>query len=197
MKMTTSIIIGIALTISLGIFLGCKPKNKTAENPNSEEAVDPSAQQENSFYALREMVLSVTPEQLGLQTSNDTHVYGIIMDWNIGDGIATVAAYQTGDASLYLSSGGGVIGGGQHENVRQVVLPYVQMGQRYLSKAEKAESTPLPNENSVRFYLLTNQGTYSANEKMENIENETSEWSELFEEANKVLTELSLTTGDN
>ena len=95
---------------------------------------------------------------------------------------------------MYLSSGGGVIGGGQHENVRQSVFTYVQLGQEFLSKSKKTESTPLPDKDSVRFYLLTNKGTYYAQEEMKNIENESSDWLRLFEEANKVLAELRKTT---
>lgn len=194
MKMTTYIIIGAVIIIASGIFIACKHKNQSADNQENEQTENKSEQQENPFNDLRQMALSATPEQLGLETSNETKVFGIVMDWDLGDGIATVTAYETGDASMYLSSGGGVIGGGQHDNVRQAVLPYVQLGQGFLTKGVKTESTPLPDKNCVRFYLLTNQGIYYAQEKMENIENESSDWLELFEEANKVLTELRLTT---
>ena len=89
------------------------------------------------------MALSATPEQLGLPTSDETKVFGIVMDWDSGDGIATVAAFETGDASMYLSSGGGVNGGGQHDIVRQAEFPYVQLGQEYLSEALRTEYIPL------------------------------------------------------
>ena len=194
MKMTTYIIIGVALIIASGIFIACKPKKQSVDNQANKKTENISEQQENPFNDLRQMALSATPEQLGLPTSDETKVFGIVMDWDLGDGIATVAAYETGDASMYLSSGGGVIGGGQHDNVRQAVFPYVQLGQDFLSESKRTESTPLPGKDCVRFYLLTNKGTYYAQEKMKNIENESSDWLRLFEEANKVLTELRLTT---
>lgn len=193
--MTTYIIIGAVLIIASGIFIACKPKkNQSADKQENTQSENKTDQQENPFHDLRQMALSATPEQLGLETSDETKVFGIVMDWDLGDGIATVAAYQTGDASMYLSSGGGVIGGGQHDNVRQAVFPYVQFGQEFLTKAEKTESTPLPDKDCVRFYLLTNKGIFYSQEKMKNIENENSDWLKLFEEANKVLTELRLTT---
>src|SRR5690606_17138736 len=194
MKMITYIIIGAVLIIASGIFLACKPKNQSADKQENTQTENKTEQQENPFNDLRQMALSATPEQLGLENSNETKVFGIVMDWDLGDGIATVAAYETGDASMYLSSGGGVIGGGQHDNVRQAVFPYVQLGQGFLTKAEKTESTPLPDKDCVRFYLLTNKGIFYSQEKMKNIENENSDWLKLFEEANKVLTELRLTT---
>lgn len=192
--MTTYIIIGAVLIIASGIFLACKPKNQSADKQEKTQTANKTEQQENPFNDLRQMALSATPEQLGLETPDETEVFGIVMDWDLGDGIATVAAYETGDASMYLSSGGGVIGGGQHDNVRQAVFPYVQLGQGFLTKAEKTESTPLPDKDCVRFYLLTNKGIFYSQEKMKNIESENSDWLKLFEEANKVLTELRLTT---
>ena len=194
MKMTTYIIIGVALIIASGIFIASKPKKQSVDNQANKQTENISEQQENPFNDLRQMALSATPEQLGLPTYDENKVFGIVMDWDLGDGIATVAAYETGDASMYLSSGGGVIGGGQHDNVRQAVFPYVQLGQEFLSESKRTESTPLPGKDCVRFYLLTNKGTYYAQEKMKNIENESSDWLRLFEEANKVLTELRLTT---
>jgi len=187
--MMTYLIIGVALIIASGIFIACKPKNQSTDKQENK-----SEQQENPFNDLRQLALKTTPEQLGLETSDETKVFGIVMDWDLGNGIATVAAYETGDASMYLSSGGGVIGGGQHDNVRQVVLPYVQLGQGFLNKTKKTETTPLPDKDCVRFYLLTNNGTYFAQEQMKNIENESSDWLKLFEEANNVLTELRMTT---
>ncbi len=35
---------------------------------------------------------------------NKTIVYGAVMDWDIGGAVATVVAFQTGDASLYISA---------------------------------------------------------------------------------------------
>jgi hypothetical protein len=119
------------------------------------------------------------------------------MDWNIGNVVATIAAYQTGDASMYLSSGAAVVGGGQHENVRQAVSPYILMGQDFLDKSLKTDKTPIPDTGCVRFYFLTNKGIFSAQEQMENIENSSSIWLPLFDEANKVLTEIRLTTEHN
>ncbi len=71
------------------------------------------------------MAFTTTPEQLGLSMPTDkTSVYGVAMDWEMGSATATTTAYQTGDASLYLSSGGGVIGGGQHQKINSAAKHY-------------------------------------------------------------------------
>ena len=116
------------------------------------------------------------------------------MDWEMGGATASTVTYQTGDASLYLSSGGGVIGGGQHKNVNSAVKSFVNLAQSYLDKTIKTELTPLPNTDEMKFYLLTNKGIFVGQEHMKNFENNSSPWLKLFEEGNRVLTELRKTS---
>jgi hypothetical protein len=40
--------------------------------------------------------------------------------------------------------------------------------------------------------MLTNKGTFSAQEQLKNFDNRTSAWLPLFEEGNKVITELRI-----
>src|SRR5688500_6800465 len=80
------------------------------------ETMENSVPQENPYEGLRNMALGTTQKDLQLSLADGkTVVYAVVMDWNMGEGVATTVAYQTGDASMYLSSGGGIIGGGQHE----------------------------------------------------------------------------------
>ncbi len=150
---------------------------------------------ENAFEGLRNMAFSATPEQLGLSLSTEkTVVYAVIMDWEMGGATATTVSYQTGDASLYLSSGGGVIGGGQHRNVNIAAKQFISLAQTFLDKATKTEATPLPSRDEVKFYMLTNKGVFAGQETIKNFENNTSPWLKLFEEGNNVLTELRKTS---
>lgn len=140
---------------------------------------------------MRNIAFSLNPTQLGLSLSSvKTIVYGIIMDWEMEGVIATTVSFQTGDASLYLSSGGGVIGGGQHQNVNKSAKIFVNLAQEYLDKTTKTDKFPLPLRSEIKFYLLTNKGVYIGSEKMTNIENNSSTWLKLFEEGNYVITEL-------
>ena len=178
--------------------------NRTAANgeqtTTGQNIVAPKVHQttESTFEGLRNMAFSATPEQLGLSLSTDkTVVYGVIMDWEMSNAIATTVSYQTGDASLYLSSGGGVIGGGQHENVHNAAKQFVALAQTFLNKATKTEMTPLPEKNVVKFYFLTNNGIYVGRETMNHFENDSSAWLKLFEEGNNLLTELRKTSENN
>lgn len=59
-----------------------------------------------------------------------------------------------------------------------------------LDRSLKTEQTPLPDKNMVVFYLLTNKGIYSGQDKIENISNQTSIWLGLFLIGNEVINEL-------
>lgn len=146
---------------------------------------------ENPYQDLRNLALNVTPEQLELTIPPDeTRVFGVVMDWSIDDATATFISFETGDASMYLSSGGGMIGGVGHKNIVDAAKAFVTKAQSYIDKAERVSTTPLPDRNYVRFYFLTNKGKFSAQENIQNFDNNTSPWLPLFEEGNKVITEL-------
>jgi len=199
MKMTY-IIIGIILAGGLVFYLTSCGNKSTANDKQTkadQETTKAKVHQtkENAFEGLRNMAFTATPEQLELSLPTETTVvYGVIMDWEMGGATASTVAYQTGDASLYLSSGGGVIGGGQHQNVNSAAKQFVSLAQTFLDKTNKTETTPLPSTDEVKFYLLTNKGIFAGREQMKNFENNSSTWLKLFEEGNNVLTELRKTS---
>ena len=185
-------LISTRLVATLVIFLLSCQSEPTPEKIAKTEVIKPK---ENAYEGLRNIALHVTPEQLDLKLSTEgTEVYGVIMDWEMNGAVATTAAYSTGDASMYTSTGGGVIGGGQHPNVNTAAKQLIVLAQSFVEKAEKTETTPLPQTNTVKFYFLTNKGFYSGEEVMTNFENSSSKWLKLFEEANNVLTELRKTS---
>ena len=199
MKMTL-IIIGIILAGGLVFYLSSGGKRSSKNKKQSTADQDTTNQKvyqtkENAFEGLRDMALKVKPEQLKLSLPiNKTVVYGVIMDWEISGATVTTVSYQTGDASMYVSSGGGVIGGGQHQNVNSAAKQFVTLAQTILDKTAKTETKPLPATDEVKFYLLTNKGVFVGQETMKNFENRSSSWLQLFEEGNKVITELRKTT---
>jgi hypothetical protein len=195
MKMTY-FIVSIIIIVGL-IFYFVKNSNKTppSENITSNKPLqNDNSPKDNPYEGLRNMALNVTPEQLQLAIPNDqTKAYGVVMDLDLGKGIGTFISFETGDASMYLSSGGGMIGGQKHPNVQATAKAFVSIAQTYLDKMLKVDSTPLPDKNCVRFYLLTNKGKFSGQEKLENIDNNSSPWIPLFVAGNKVANELSKT----
>jgi hypothetical protein len=85
-------------------------------------------------------------------------VQAVFMDWNIGNGTATVLAAADGSASVYLSSGGGYIGGGQkYPAIRNAALHAVQIAASLLSQFKSTETIDLPPADDVFFYLKTSR----------------------------------------
>ena len=150
---------------------------------------------ENPYFGMREQAMSITPEQLQIET--ETELYGIVMDWNMGDFIATVVSFITGDASIYLSTGQGFIGGYAHETVLNAAENFMLVGERFLSKAEKTEDTEPIIKEGVDFYFLTKSGIFYIEEDFYLIENGESVYNELFEAGNQVITEYRLVTDNN
>lgn len=194
------IVFGLLIIGGLSLYLSsCNSKSNTDEHTGQskedmakQKKVDPN---NNPYTDMRKMALEVTTEQLGVQLPEDkTKIYGVVMDWDLGEGTATLISFLSGDASLYLSSGGGIIGGVGHDNVKQASIAFIDKAENYLIKATKTETTPLPNKGGVRFYLLTNKGKFVGQEQMKNFENNSSDWLDLFEEGNKLITELRNST---
>ncbi len=149
---------------------------------------------ENPYSGLRTQAMNVTYEQLGLKLKNDSDIYGIIMDWNMGDVIVTVVAFRTGDASVYLSSGQCFIGGHAHESVARTAQRFIAKGSSYLPETVHATSTAPANKNKIGFYILTKSGRYYIEDTSDKIENNQSPLTALFSAANDVITEYRLIT---
>lgn len=190
------IIAGIVLAAGVLFYLvSCGNKSASGKPATTGPDTQPNLRQqkENPFEGLRNIAFTATPERLGLSLPADkTIVFGVIIDWEISDATATIVSYQTGDASLYLSSGGGIIGGGHHENVNTAAKKFVSLGQAFLDKATKDPPIFLPETDQVKFYLLTNKGIYGGQDTIDHLEKNNSAWQALFDEGNKVLTELRM-----
>ncbi len=178
-----------SLSVILSFFLLTgfqKDLGKASRQPSGKKQ---SPAKEDIFPALRDLALTMTPEQLGIDVTSKSEVYGVVMDWELTDGIATVTSFKTGDASVYLSSGGGHIGGVQDENINRAAKILVRQAQPFLSRTIPTKTHPLPDKNCVRFYLVTTGGLYTSQVPMKTIENETSPWFPLFISANRIITE--------
>lgn len=193
-------IIGVLLIGGLAFYLtSCNNKSKKSEQENSQISdtaqVKETELDENPYPGLRTQSFSITPEQLQLKLDDTkTIVYGLIMEWDITDAVISVVTFQTGDASMYISTGQIFIGGVAHENIKNSALIFINSGQEYLSLAKPTTETPLPDKGYVRFYFLTNKGKFYIQDTVENIENSKSNLTRLFELGNNVITEYRKTT---
>ncbi len=181
------IIVGIAISSSISP----DKLNANKESVKEQAKVRPAKGRKDAYFDLRNMALEMTADKIGLAYDpGELKVYGIIMDWNVGKTTVSLSSFASGDASMYLSTGGGILGGGGHQNVRIAVFKYLKVGQGFLEKAMSVVETPIPSNGEVYFYFLTPNGKYLGSSDMVELENGTSEWRLLFEEANRVISAL-------
>ena len=83
-------------------------------------------------------------------------VHVILMDWHVDKGTVTVVAAADGSASLFLSTGGGYIGGSEKVSaIRKAALHAVALATSLRFHFERTESSPLPSLGDVTFYINT------------------------------------------
>jgi hypothetical protein len=116
------------------------------------------------YTSLRERALHTTIDDLGIRIAltdqaREPVVYGVVMEMAIDGETATLAAFITGDASLYLSTGGGWIGGIGQEQVATAARAFIEAAQAADFNNRPAVTVfPRPAPGQVHFFLLTSGG---------------------------------------
>jgi hypothetical protein len=149
---------------------------------------------DDAYHRLRNQVLEVTAAELGLDPDPRAPIHAVIMETGYRDAVATFACLRDGTVSLYLSTGGGVIGGGQHESVRSACLEMLSITNTYaddfIAACEPVSSFPLPGEGDVFFYLVTADAVYQARCQEEALAEQRHPFSALFNNCQTVLSEV-------
>lgn len=151
----------------------------------------PTAKGAAVYSRLRDQILRASPEELGIEVGpGSPTVWGVLMESGYGAVPVTLVALKDGNASLYFGTGGGVIGGHAHASVRRVAGEMVQVAQRHLPAMTLSDSFPLPAAGRVRFYVLTNTGTFTSEAGEQVLVDGRGELSPLFHAGQRVVTEL-------
>jgi len=116
---------------------------------------------EEVYQGLRSMALSVRPEPLGVEVGVD-EPYVVLMEFMVGEHSMTLVSVIDGSASMYFSTGGGNIGGGKHDTIRDAAQQMIALAGTLLDEMEVAYEFPLPSPGSVTFYVVTPSYTYTA-----------------------------------
>lgn len=156
----------IAIILVAIVYVIARSRRRSPSVPTPEPAVQPEPSTETVYQGLRNMVLCGTRERFGLaSTATPNEPWGVVMDWGVPNGTATVMALSDGSASIYLSSGGGYLGGQKEEAVRSAALHAVAVAREYPSQMRKTSDYVLPVTGEVVFYLLTDSGAFTSTAK--------------------------------
>lgn len=133
-----------------------------------EAALAAVERREHYYVALRHQALNRSRVELGLTKPYEaTKPWGVLMEITYDEASVTVFALSDGNASIYLSTGGGFIGGVGHEAVRHAAVAMVRVAGSLVPLLSPTETFPLPDRGRTIFYLRTEAGvlTGSATEK--------------------------------
>jgi len=197
MDYTFRIVIVIAL---ITVFLYFRKKKIAAKGlaksgpgvqPRAERPVKPIDPPEVVYDNLRKRAFATSPQSLG-QAGDvmDDEAYGLVMEMGIGDTVLTLACFADGDAGLYYRSGGGMKGGGAHENVRKAAKEFVSLVQKALPQMTQAKDTPLPEAGKVSFYALTPKGLLTSEVDRESLGESKSPFASLFYSGQEVVAQM-------
>jgi hypothetical protein len=113
------------------------------------------------YTSLRNMVLTLNKIKPDRLAPTKEGIYAVIMESGYPNYIYTLVAVSDGAASLYYSNGGGVIGAGNYPSVRGEVINFLEMAAKNQLKFNKCNDFPFPKTNYTRFYVVTNNETYT------------------------------------
>lgn len=145
----------------------------------------------NVMLELRAKALALKPEEIGINKSNfPKEVWGVLMETGYPDSAFSLVVLADGTASLYFSTGGGIIGAGQHEAVRKSSANFVGWANQYFSLASPVMKYPLPSSGQVVFYFLSYKGVFSYSAKEMELGEGRDKLSNLFHAGHEVISHM-------
>lgn len=164
-----------------------------SEQSSDGELRGPAASGEEVYQGLRAQILGLEPAEAGLQ-QGPTHpiVWGALMETAYPRGTATLVSLADGTTSLYLSTGGGIIGGGFHQAVANATRSFLEGLERHLPMLQPDPDAALPAAGLVRIHALTYTGRLFADASEDDLGYGRHHLSPVFHAAQRVITELRL-----
>jgi hypothetical protein len=145
------------------------------------------------YQGLRQQILRLDPVEVGLKPTDDLPaVWGLMMETGHQRGTSTLVALADGTTSLYLSSGGGIIGGGQHDQVVVATMRLLALAEVLLPELPVDRSEELPRTDRVVLRALTYAGPHAVEAAQDDLGYGRHRVSELFHAGHDVITELRL-----
>lgn len=144
---------------------------------------------------LRSQILKLDPASAGFQETEELpDVWGVLLETGLPEGSYTLVALVDGSTSLYLSSGGGTIGGGEHPQVAAATERLIAAAQEELAAFPTSEDHDLPPAGQSIIRVLTYDGPRALQASENDLGEGRHSQSGLFYKAHDVITELRMIT---
>jgi hypothetical protein len=180
---TLAVVLVVVALLAIGIGFYLRSQANEAQSPPPKQV----------YRGLRDAALSTPRSRIGLPpAATPTTPWGVVMDWTTTNGIATVVALSDGTASIYLSSGGGYIGGQSKAPISNAAKQAVLLAASCQPQAPSTTTFPLPEGKQVIFYLLTDKGVFTASGDEQELQNGTQQLSKLANAMQEIITQYRL-----
>ena len=114
------------------------------------------------YLRWRDVIFSVSIDQVDKATGEPDQVYGVVMDVGLSDEfVISITAFPTGESSLRTTVGGGVTGLGNDQTIAGHAAQIVHLAQSLVDETKPASDHSLPGAQMVFFYFLTTSGLRS------------------------------------
>ena len=147
-----------------------------------------------TYLGLRQQALTGSSAKMGQPATigpNDT--WAVLMDIPISPGTATIVAFADGTASIYLSKGGGYLGGSQkYSSIREAGQKTIAIARRFQPTMQKTHPFPLPKQGQIIFYVVTDSGVYPAHAPETERRQKTPPLTELSSAGQEIITQYRL-----
>lgn len=145
------------------------------------------------YRDLRSMALNVDLSTLKTPADEPWAGAGVaIMEIAIDQAVASIVAVADGSVSMYVSTGGGVIGAGEHEAVRAEAKRFRTVVAESRSLLSPATDFPLPGPGEVRFHARIGGGGFSGAAPESALRGGRHPLSPLYAAGQDLLTEIRL-----
>lgn len=180
------------LIVAVLIFIFASRKRKEANRQAIREHNKIRNEQLKKQYEnLRNSALATTAHQMDADRSLDTEIiYGICLDyWELGE-IASFVAFWTGECSIYFGTGPFIDPHPRDEDSDGRARDIVNISQKFLPLASPTENTPLPENDEISLFLLTNVRKYKVSVKVSDTKSKDSPWFELLTNVKSLVAKL-------
>ena len=148
---------------------------------------------ETVFSGLRSMALSIELSDLDLPPGEPwSGALVAMMEIGLKNGIASFVAIADGSVSMYTSTGGGVIGAGEHAAVRAAADRFRRVAADVRDQLVSTMDFPLPTPGEVRFQVRTSDGGYTAAAAEAALRSGRHPLTELYASGQDLITEIRL-----
>lgn len=142
------------------------------------------------YTGMRQQVIELDEKRMG--DLKDRPIWAVLMETGHQDAAVTLLAAADGAASLYFSNGGGIIGAGEHENVRPASLGLVKVAEEFLKDMTRVEKCPLPTQGITIFYVITPKGIFTYQAKEKDLGEKRDKLSKLFYQGHQLIGQMRI-----